>query len=201
VSARWLPIATLVASLGLLLMESRPLFAASVVAASVARGDDGFEIHFSVDIDASLDDVRDLIGDIRNLAKLSPSTVSSETLLPGVSFNNDTTPWVHVVLRPCVLVFCKTLTKVSREISITDDLTRYEVIESHSSFKVADEELQLERAAQTTRMSYRAHLVPDFFVPPVIGAWLVRRVIVAEMTEAAKRAEIMLATSAALRPN
>lgn len=160
--------------------------------ATVERADDGFAIQFSVDIDAPLAGVRELIGDIRNLAKLSPSTVSSETLQPGTSLNDESSTWVQVVLRPCVLVFCKTLNKVSRVVPVTDDFTRYEVIRQHSSFDVADEQLRLEDRSGITRMTYQARLVPDFFVPPVIGAWLVRRVIVSEMTEAAQRAEQML---------
>ncbi len=178
-----------VASALLGVLTAAPVVAEQVTSASVVRSDGTFSIDFSVRIDAPVADVSRLIGDIRNLALLSPSTQSSETLQPGEGINTGDRAWVHVVIRPCVLIFCKKLTKVSRVMPVSAGVTRYEAIAAHSNFESATEVLTLKASGSATELTYEARLVPAFFVPPVIGSWLVRRVIIAEISEAARRAE------------
>lgn len=180
------------AVVALALLGCSGAFGGQVSFATVTRDATRFHIDFEVQVVAPVDKMKQLVGDLRNLAQLSPSTREARLLSPGEAPNTESVPWAWVILRPCVLVFCKTLKKVSRVSEGASGQTRYEAIASLSSFRSASEELVLTGNATHTRLRYRAMLEPDFFVPPVIGPWLVRRVIVREMLTAAERAEAQL---------
>jgi len=171
---------------------SLPVKSAEVTTSSVERSADVFRIQFEVKIDAGVDDVSRLVGDYRNLAAMSPSTVSSQVIDAGNGINTGEDSWLQVVLRPCVLIFCKRLEKVSRITRTNDETTLYDGISQYSSFVRTTESLTVRGNDQATHLIYGAELEPDFYVPTLIGSWLVRRVIVEEMHAAALKAEQMI---------
>lgn len=170
--------------------------AAETVYAAVEREGDAYLVEFRVRLDAPADRVRAITADYERFPALSPTILESEVL----ERRGDGSLRIRVVLRPCVLVFCKRITKVSDAERMKGGEIRYVADSRASDFYAAIEWLWVQpdepRPAggslpprETTLVRYRAHLMPRFFVPPVIGPWLVRRQILQELAVVSERLE------------
>jgi hypothetical protein len=165
--------------------------AAEIVTTRVDRVQDRYHVEFEVLIEGTVDRVRGIVADHARLDELSPSVVSSR-LLTGRSGSDAR---IEVVLRPCVLiVFCKTITKVS-DVHIEPDASRmrYNAVPGLGDFHEARETITLMQAptdgAPRVRFTYSAELKPAFYVPPLAGTWLIRRAIVGDLEETSRRVE------------
>jgi hypothetical protein len=58
-----------------------------------------------------------------------------------------------------------------------------------SDFKYAVSEWLLEPAGEGTNVTYKLELEPDFWVPPVLGPWLLKRTLLKGGTRAINRIE------------
>jgi hypothetical protein len=175
--------------------------AAEIVRAEVERDGDYYLVEFQVRLDAPVERVRAITGDYQRFTALSPTIVSTEV----IERRPDGSVRVKVVLRPCVLMFCKEITKISEAERMKGGEIRYVADGRVSDFYAAIEWLwvlpdrEAGRSASgsaagpapagATLVRYRAHLMPRFFVPPVIGPWLVRRQILHELSVVAERVE------------
>jgi len=173
--------------------------AAELLSASVTREGKRFSVAFAIRVDAPAPDLRRLLDDYTALARLSPSTLSSRLIKPGVEPNKTESPWVAVTLRPCILIFCKTLQKVSTIVQESEGTTRYDSLPGRDSFEFAQERLRIRddtaTPARRATLTYVASLEPGFYVPSVLGPWIVRRVVIREMVTAANRAEQIIAAA------
>lgn len=168
--------------------------AAEVVTARVDRVADRYRVDFVVLIDGEPDRLREIITDYGRLQELSPSVVSSRLL----SGRNGGDARVEVILRPCVLIiFCKKITKVS-DAHVEADAARvqYITVPGLSDFRAGRETITMLNAGNKetprVRFKYAAELKPDFYVPPFVGTWLIRRAIVDDLETTSRRVERLL---------
>ncbi|MDZ7840595.1 MAG: SRPBCC family protein [Gammaproteobacteria bacterium] len=165
--------------------------AAEIVITRVDRVQDRYHVEFEVLIEGTVDRVRNIVADHARLQELSRSVVSSR-LVTGQSGPDAR---IELVLRPCVLiVFCKTITKVS-DVHIEPDASRirYNAVPGLGDFHEARETITLVPAppdgAPRVRFTYSAVLNPAFYVPPLAGTWLIRRAIIRDLEETSLRVE------------
>lgn len=161
--------------------------AAETVEVQVEREDGAYHIYFEILINAPSSRVYDIMTDYANLQELSPGIVKSE-LLSGEAGGDAT---VDITLKPCVWVLCKTIRKVSTVTKNAYGAIVYTTVPESSDFKKGKEQV-IVKASQVpgqTRVTYTAHLVPDFFVPPLIGPWLMRKHIVQNLEVSNSRVE------------
>lgn len=203
------------ARFALLLFAFNPYFAtaAETIYAVVERDGDDYLVEFLVRLNAPLERVRAITDDYARFPTLSPTILESEVLDRG----SDGALRIRVVLRPCVMVFCKRITKTSKAERMAGGGIRYVADARASDFNAAiewlwiepDEQRGPERGAdrraspgaaagflppgEATLIRYRAHLMPRFFVPPLIGPWLVRRQILHELSVVAEKIETLAA--------
>lgn len=168
--------------------------AAEILGARVDRVEDRYHVDFAVMIDGDIDRLRGIITDYASLDGLSPTVVSSRLL----SGRAGEAARLEVILRPCVLiVFCKTITKVS-DASVEPETARvqYVTVPGLSDFQEGRETITMTQVETNgtprVRFSYSAELKPDFYMPPFVGAWLIRRAIVNDLETASRRVERML---------
>lgn len=157
-------------------------FAADLDYVNVERNDTHFIIDFRIVLQVTQAQARDYLTDYDVLARVSPTTIESGLITTADSDR----PLLRVVLKPCVLIFCKTLIKVSEvhEAHVDDDIFRRYVVKPElSNFKQATETLSFEDNGDGdgTMFVYHAKLEPDFYVPGFIGAWLIRRTLVEDL--------------------
>jgi len=168
--------------------------AAEIVTARVEQTGDRYRVDFVVLIDGRAERLRRIVTDYTRLHELSPAVVSSR-LLSGRGGGDAR---IEVVLRPCVLiVFCKTITKVSDSYVEADaSRVRYVSVPGLSDFREGRETISMIQVSADggprVRFRYNAVLIPGFYVPPLVGPWLIRRAIIKDLETTSRRVERLL---------
>ena len=136
---------------------------------------------YSVALDARLDAPRahvyHLVTDYEHLADINPSIQESRVLrVTGPDEHR-----VHSILRVCILIFCKEMTQVQDVQQRGEGLIEALTVPALSDFRRGVFRWQLLEEDTVTRMRFIAELEPDFWVPPVIGPWLIKRKLIEEV--------------------
>lgn len=138
---------------------------------------DHFEKRYVVEIDArfnaSAERLRELLTDFPNLNRINDSIQSSEVL----EINSPQHHCVRTEAKVCVAMLCKTIVQV-QDVSVLPDgnlLATIRATRSDFSYGVAHWDFWKEHAM--TRMRFRSEIEPAFWVPPLIGPWLIRRAL------------------------
>jgi hypothetical protein len=89
----------------------------------------------------------------------------------------DGTPVVYTRMEGCLLWHCMTLERT--ELLETDPprWIRSTALPEGSNFKHSTSEWVLEPDGEGTLMHYTLEMEPDFFVPPIIGPWYLKRTL------------------------
>lgn len=119
-------------------------------------------------VSAGIEEVFELLSDFERLDQLSAMIVSSEKF-PA---SPDGRPTLKLELAGCVLGLCRHVTKVGRLTVGPGHQFVYELIPNRGSFEKGRESLRLESQGQSTTVSYHARFTPAFYLPPLIGRWL-----------------------------
>jgi hypothetical protein len=82
-----------------------------------------------------------------------------------------------------VLFYCRDITQSQDMVQSPGYLIEATVLPQDSDFRRGRAQWRLIAEGDTTLMYFRAELVPDFFLPPLIGPWLIRREMVNQITE------------------
>lgn len=96
---------------------------------------------------------------------------------------------VHVTFKACVLFYCKTVQKVEEMRRLADGDIVTLALPEDSDFDYAHERWRISGDAHHTRVQYEAELVPSFFVPPVIGPYILKSELEGLLTETARNLE------------
>ena len=87
----------------------------------------------------------------------------------------DGTPVVFTRMEGCVLIFCRSLMRVELLESEAPGFIRTVTLPEQSDFRYSVSEWWLEPEADGTRIIYHLEMEPDFWVPPIIGPWILQR--------------------------
>ncbi len=124
-------------------------------------------------IDAPIIQVYDVLVDYEHLDRLSSSIVESRILEPS----EDGTPLVYTLTRKCVFLFCGKIEKVERlELEPFHHITaiaipeRSNVVHGLSEWRLSEEDCG-------TLIEFRQELDPAFWVPPVFGPMMIKKVM------------------------
>jgi hypothetical protein len=101
----------------------------------------------------------------------------------------DGTPLVYTRVKGCVALFCRSMSRVERLEVVTPTYIRSEVVPERSDFRYSTAEWTLTPEGEGTRVHYRMAVEPDFWLPPMIGPTLLRRVLLRGGPEAVERIE------------
>jgi hypothetical protein len=89
----------------------------------------------------------------------------------------DGTPMIYTRMEGCLLFYCKSMRRVERMQFEEAAYIRTDALPEQSDFKSSYSEWTLEPEFDGTRMFYTLEMEPDFWVPPVIGPWLLQRTL------------------------
>ena len=101
----------------------------------------------------------------------------------------DGTPLVYTLVKGCVMLFCRSMSRVERLEVVTPTYIRSAVVPERSDFRYSTAEWTLTPEGGGTRVRYRMAVEPDFWLPPMIGPTLLRRVLLRGGPEAVERIE------------
>lgn len=156
------------------------LLLASTVAAPVRAADirilevDDHQGRYTVMYEALLDAPREIIyAAIVNPARwpqLSRIVTAAEILgeLP------DGRRTISVTFHDCILIFCQTVHKNEALHTSADGDIDTLAIPEQSDFSYAREHWRVSAEGRRTRIQYQAEMTPSFYVPPMIGAYILK---------------------------
>lgn len=161
--------------------------AAETIEVQVEQDGGAYHVYFEILLNAPMERVEEILKDYGNLDELSTSIVNSE-ITAGAPGGDAT---VAITLKPCVWILCKTLQKITTVTINAYGAIVYTTVPEQSDFKYGKEQviIKQQRATGQTRVTYNAKLVPKFFVPPLLGSWLIRKHIVQNLKKSNKRVE------------
>lgn len=157
----------------LLLVFAPYCAAATIIEVQVEQDSGTYHIYFEILLDAPKNRVYDVLSDYRNMQELSPGIIRSEVLSGEAGDNAE----IDLTLKPCVWILCRKMRKMSNVTINAYGAIVYTTIPESSDFKKGREQVIIKatRNPGETRVTYNASLEPDFFVPPLIGSWLIRK--------------------------
>jgi len=136
-----------------------------------------YSVALDARINAPVEHVHRLVTDYEHLPDINPSILESRVLrVTGPGEHR-----VHSSLRVCILIFCKEMTQVQDVKQHGGGLIEAVTVPALSDFRRGVYRWQLQNENAATRMRFTVELEPDFWVPPVIGPWLIKRKLLKEV--------------------
>lgn len=100
-------------------------------------------------------------------------------------------PEFYTRMEGCVLFWCRSFVRIGHlELEPTSEIVAITDAE-RSDFKLANERWQLRAEDGGTLMIYEFKMIPDFWVPPVVGPYYMKRALASGGTKAAHRVEAL----------
>jgi hypothetical protein len=109
-----------------------------------------------------------------NLPLINPAVREARLLQPS----GGEPPRLYTEVHVCAMLYCKTLRQTQQmHYAPRPDggELHAEVLPAQSDFEYGRAEWRFDAAGATTRMHFSAELQPAFWVPPLLGPWLVER--------------------------
>ena len=136
-------------------------------------------------LDAPADEIFAVLMDYDRLDRISSVYKESGFMEPA----SDGTLIVYTRMAGCMLFFCMNMRRVERLEAEEPRFIRTTTLPEQSDFSYSRSEWLLEPEADGTRVTYRLEMEPDFWVPPVIGPWLIKRTLLRGGGHAVNRIE------------
>ncbi len=137
------------------------------------REDDGvYSIHTAFDVPATVGQIKSVLTDFAHPSRLSPAVTAREVL-----GRQDGVIRVRTEFRDCVVFFCKTMLLL-HDVTSTANEVRADVVPGEGDFRHGFLRWSIDDAgAAGSRVAFEAVMEPDFFVPPIIGGFLIRNAL------------------------
>ncbi len=140
---------------------------------TVERSGEDYNVSLRAVLDAPLDQVWSVLTDYARFHEVSPAIKESEIL----EQRDAHTHRVRTRAAACVLIFCKETEQVQTMHQQAPGRLAVEVDPAHSDFEFGRARWYLEAASDVTHLQFEARIRPAVWVPPVIGPWVVQRVL------------------------
>jgi len=162
-----------------LLAVPLPGRAGGVLDSSVSYDAGVYSLAIEARIDAPAAMVYRLITDYDHLHDINPAVRESRILRT----DGPEKCRIHVVTRVCVLFYCRDITQIQDMVQSPGYRIEATILPEYSDFRRGRAQWRLTPEGDATVMHFRAELEPDFFMPPLIGPWLIRRQMASQITE------------------
>ncbi|UCE89182.1 MAG: SRPBCC family protein [Pseudomonadota bacterium] len=153
-----------------------------VVKSSVKHRAGHYLIHMTMQIAAPAEFVYDHFTDFDRLQRVNNNILESEVLESRDGYHR-----LRVVSEGCAMLFCKRMVQTQEVREFQDGYIVATVVPEGSDFKSGTLVWHIRPDSEAgdgmTRVDFNADLEPDFWVPPVIGPWLVKRAFYTESKE------------------
>lgn len=154
---------------------SSVLAAATIDGLDVMRKQGLYSLEADAHIDATPESIYAVLTDYADnrFGRISSAYKESRFLDPAA----DGTPMVFTRMEGCLLWHCMSLQRTERLETREPFFIRSVVVPEGSNFKSSMSEWVLERDGDGTKLTYKLEMEPDFFIPPIIGPWYLKRTL------------------------
>lgn len=136
-----------------------------------------YELDLSMYIDSDPAAVYDLVTDYARLDRISDTIVESELLKEADGLRR------RLVTDTCIWFFCFTATMVEDVVEFESREILTTIVPALSDYRYGRSTWRVSPVDQGTLVQFRCTLEPDFWIPPLIGTWLIKE----KMREEAER--------------
>lgn len=154
------------------------LDAAQVRAVDVTERDGEYRLHLSARLDVPWQAAFAALIDYPHLDRLNPAVRAVNVL--GTEPGGGTRVRTRIEL--CALLFCRTLEQVQVMLVIEPGVLRARIVPGAGDFRSGTAEWRLTPCGEAACLRFDARLEPAFWVPPLVGPWLIRNML-AEQAE------------------
>ena len=91
--------------------------------------------------------------------------------------DSDGTPLVYTRVEGCLLRFCRSMSRVERLEVVTPQFIRSRTVPERSDFKYSLSEWSFVAENGGTRVRYFMEMEPNFWLPPFVGPWFLKRTL------------------------
>lgn len=145
-----------------------------------------YHYRFSARVEAGADAVREVVTDYDHLERINPNVVESRVLVRY----GDSSLKRQLLMKQCVLVFCFDIDFIERVDFLPNGDIVTTVVPGEGNFRRGATVWRIEALSKTaSRITMEADQEPDFFVPPVIGPFIMKRKFLSEVDETMRRIE------------
>ncbi len=161
----------------------------------VTTNDGTFEIRADSLLNASPEFIYSILLDYDNFHRLAGGISETRFLPPdeqGILMG-------YTRIDSCVWFFCRKIERVERIFTIPGQEISTAAIPEQSDFKIYQTRWIIEPAGPgATRLHFEATMKPDFWIPPLIGPWAIRRKLERTAERVGTRIEYLYANSLAI---
>ena len=147
----------------------------------IEEDDRVYSIRMNFDVPASIDQVKAVLTDFSNPTRLNPAVTERKVL-----GNQDGTIRVLTEFRDCVVFFCKAMTLV-QDVTVSADAVRADVVAEGGDFRQGFLRWSITaRGDGDSHVAFDGVIEPDFFIPPLIGAFMVKHALAKQVLSTAQ---------------
>ena len=178
---------------------------ATLRSVDVSRQRDRYRVVADTHLDASPEAVYKVLLDFDGdrYQRISDIYKESSYLPPDL----DGTPLVYTRVEGCLMRFCRSMRRVERLEVVTPQFIRSRAVPERSDFKYSMSEWAFVAEGTGTRVTYLMEMEPNFWLPPFVGPWFLKRTLLRGAPEAIDQIEALAqqeqraaASAAALTP-
>jgi len=135
----------------------------------VTREGGSYRTELTFDVPASVSEVQAILTDFEHPERLTPAVKQRKVIK-----REDGVARVRTDIRGCILFFCKSVT-LTQDVSVADGRIDADIVPDESDFKSGYLRWSVSTTASGSTVVYESVIEPDFFVPPLIGRYFMRR--------------------------
>jgi hypothetical protein len=138
-------------------------------------------IHMVFDVPAHVNQIKTVLTDFTHPSRLSSAVTAREVL-----GQQGGVVRVRTEFRDCVLFFCKKMILI-HDVTVSANEVRADVVPEGSDFRHGFLRWSIHVIdSETSHVDFEAVMEPDFFVPPLIGGFLVRNALAKQVLATAE---------------
>jgi hypothetical protein len=169
----------------LLLLQGLPAAAAELRDIVVEKNDDRYHLSSTTYFDATQSQLYNLLIDYDKFVLFSSAFAEAENRAP----DEQGRPQFYTKMEGCVLLFCRTYIRIGYlELEPEHDIVAI-VDPEQSNFNYSRERWQLIPDGEGTILIYHFEMEPGFWVPPIIGPYVIKRALLSAGKRAVNRIE------------
>lgn len=160
--------------LSIALLASAGAAAVEILDTVVTKKDGRYRVHGVSLIDASPEFIYATLMDFDNFHKISGGI--SETRFVPSAVPGELLGYTRI--EACVLFFCRKAEKVERIEGVPNAEIRTEIIPERSDFRFYESRWTITPTDNGTKVTHDAEFEPDFWMPPLISTWAIKRKLI-----------------------
>jgi hypothetical protein len=155
----------------------------------VSRRQDRYRVVADTHLDASPESVYKVLLDFDGdrYQRISEIYKESSYLPP----DSDGTPLVYTRVEGCLMRYCRSMSRVERLEVVTPQFIRSRTVPERSDFKYSMSEWTFEPEGDGTRVTYLMEMEPNFWLPPFVGPWFLKRTLLKGAPAAIDQIELL----------